>query len=153
MSQPVAAPETREVAAAETRQYGRSAGLLTIALGMAGLLAYAFFAVSSHTLDKDEYGLIVVLWSVNFVVAATLFRPTEQLLSRTLAEHEQAGEGAGHVLRIAALIQGGVTLVALIAMLALQGPLTDNLLHGNETLYWVLVIGIAAFGADFYARG
>ena len=51
-------------AAAETRQYGRSAGLLTVAVGIAGLLAYAFFAVSSHTLDKDEYGTIVVLWSV-----------------------------------------------------------------------------------------
>jgi O-antigen/teichoic acid export membrane protein len=155
MNRPVATPtpETNEVAAAETRQYGRSAGLLTIALGMAGLLAYAFFAVSSHTLDKDAYGLIVVLWSVNFVVAATLFRPIEQLLSRTLAEHEEAGEGAGHVLRIAALIQGGVTLVAIVVMLALETEITNDLLDGNDTLYWVLVVGIAAFGADFYARG
>ena len=48
------APDRHEVAAAETRQYGRSAGLLTIALGTAGLLAYAFFAVSSHTLDKHR---------------------------------------------------------------------------------------------------
>ena len=86
---------------AETRHYGRSAGLLTIALGTAGLLAYAFFAVSSHTLDKDDYGTIVVLWSVIFFAASTLFRPIEQLLSRTLAEHEQIGEGSGHVLRIA----------------------------------------------------
>ena len=148
-----AGPDKREVAVAETRQYGRSAGLLTIALGMAGLLAYAFFAVSSHTLDKHAYGTIVVLWSVNFVVAATLFRPTEQLLSRTLAEHEEAGEGAGHVLRIAALIQGGVTLVALVVMAILRDPITDDLLDGNETLYWVLVVGIAAFGAAFYARG
>ena len=43
-------------AAAETRQYGRSAGLLTIALGTAGLLAYAFFAVSSHTLNSHSTG-------------------------------------------------------------------------------------------------
>ncbi|HEY8000645.1 MAG: lipopolysaccharide biosynthesis protein [Vicinamibacteria bacterium] len=145
--------EEHEVAAAETRKYGRSAGLLTIALGTAGLLAYAFFAVSSHTLDKHEYGTIVVLWSVNFVVAATLFRPIEQLLSRTLAEHEELGEGSGHVLRIAALIQGGVMLLAVIVMLALRDPITDDLLDGSETLYWVLVVGIAAFGAAYYARG
>jgi len=50
---------SRDTAAAETRDYGRSAGLLTIALGTAGLLAYAFFAISSHTLDKNEYGEIV----------------------------------------------------------------------------------------------
>jgi O-antigen/teichoic acid export membrane protein len=140
-------------ASKETRQYGRSAGLLTVALGTAGLLAYAFFAVSSHTLNSHQYGTIVVLWSVNFIVAATLFRPIEQLLSRNLAEHEEMGEGSGHVLRIAALIQGGVTTVAVIVMLALRGPITDELLDGSSTLYWVLVVGIAGFGADYYGRG
>ncbi|MDX6581321.1 MAG: hypothetical protein QOI10_505 [Solirubrobacterales bacterium] len=144
---------SQQAAAAETRQYGRSAGLLTIALGTAGLLAYAFFAVSSHTLGKDDYGTIVVLWSVNFVAAATLFRPIEQLLSRTLAEHDEMGEGAGHVMRIAALIQGTVTLVAVIVMLALRTPLTDDLLDGSNVLYGVLVVGIAAYGASFYGRG
>jgi O-antigen/teichoic acid export membrane protein len=146
-------PDTHEVAAAETRQYGRSAGLLTMALGTAGLLAYAFFAVSSHTLDKADYGTIVVLWSVNFIVAATLFRPIEQLLSRTIAEHDEVGEGSGHVLRIAGLIQGGATLVVVVVMLALRGPITDDVLDGSETLYWVLLVGIAGFGAAYYARG
>jgi O-antigen/teichoic acid export membrane protein len=146
-------PKQHEVAAAETRQYGRSAGLLTVALGTAGLLAYAFFAVSSHTLNSHAYGTIVVLWSVNFIAAATLFRPIEQMLSRTLAEHEEMGEGSGHVLRIAGLIQGGVTLVAVIVLLALRTPITDELLDGSDTLYWVLVVGIAGFGAAYYARG
>ena len=140
-------------AAAETRRYGRSAGMLTVALGVAGLLAYAFFAVASHTLDKHEYGTIVVLWSVNFVAAATLFRPTEQLLSRTLAEHEELGEGSGHVLRIAALIQGTVTLVAVGVLFAVRDPLTDDLLDGSEVLFWVMVVGLAGYGAAFYARG
>lgn len=137
----------------ETRQYGRSAGLLTVALGTAGLLAYAFFAVSSHTLNSHQYGTIVVLWSVNFIVAATLFRPIEQMLSRNLAEHEEVGEGSGHVLRIAAVIQGAVTLVAVAVMLIFRGPITDHLLDGSSTLYWVLVVGIAGFGADYYGRG
>jgi len=145
-------PELAE-AAAETRRYGRSAGLLTLALGTAGLLAYAFFAVSSHTLDSHQYGTIVVLWSVNFIAAATLFRPIEQLLSRNLAEHEEVGEGSGHVLKIAALIQGGVTALAVIVMLALKGPITDDLLDGSTVLYWVLVVGLAGFGAAYYARG
>jgi O-antigen/teichoic acid export membrane protein len=140
-------------ASEETRRYGRSAGLLTIALGAAGLLAYAFFAVSSHTLDSHDYGTIVVLWSVNFIVAATLFRPIEQLLSRNLAEHEELGEGSGHVLRIAALIQGAVTTIAVVVMLLLRNPITDELLDGSTTLYWVLVVGIAGFGADYYGRG
>lgn len=142
-----------DVASEETRRYGRSAGLLTLALGSAGLLAYAFFAVSSHTLDRDDYGTIVVLWSVNFVVAATLFRPIEQLLSRTLAEHDEAGEHSGHVLRIAALIQGGVTLLAVVVLLLLRGTITEHLLDGSNVLYWVLVVGLAGFGGAYYARG
>jgi O-antigen/teichoic acid export membrane protein len=144
---------SERTAIAETRSYGRSAGLLTIALGTAGLLAYAFFAVSSHTLDKHDYGTIVVLWSVNFVAAATLYRPIEQLLSRTIAEHDELGEGTGQVLRVAGLIQGGVTLVAVAALLVLRDPITDGLLDGSDVLYAVLVVGLACFGGAYYARG
>ena len=50
----------------------------------------------------------------------------------TLAEHEELGEGSGHVLRIAALIQGGATLVAVVVMLALRDPITDDLLDGDD---------------------
>ena len=146
-------PVNRSSAAAETRRYGRSAGLLTIALGSAGVLAYRFFALASHSLSKDEYGEIVVLWTIVFVGASTLFRPIEQLLSRTLAEHEETGEDTGHVLRVAALIQTGVTVAALAVLLALRDPISDNLLEGGDVLFWSLVAAIAGFGAAFYARG
>jgi O-antigen/teichoic acid export membrane protein len=140
-------------AAAETRRYGKSAGLLTIALGSAGLLAYGFFAVASHTLSREEYGEIVVLWSVVFVAASTLFRPIEQLLSRTLAEREQVGEDTGRVLRVAATIQGGVTLAAVALLLILREPISDNLLEGGEALFWILVVALIGFGGAYYARG
>src|SRR5215211_95191 len=144
---------TQDVVAAETRSYGRSAGLLTLALGTAGLLAYAFIAVSSHTLDKDDYGTIVVLWSIVFFGASALFRPIEQLLARTLAEHEEIGEGIGDVLRTAALIQLGVVGAAVVLLLALKSTITDELLDGSDTLFWVLVVALAAFGGAFYGRG
>ncbi len=41
-------------AGAEKRDYGRSAGLLTVALGTAGVLTYAFFAIASHSLGADR---------------------------------------------------------------------------------------------------
>ena len=140
-------------AAAETRKYGKSAGLLTLALGSAGLLAYAFFALASHSLSREDYGEIVVLWSVVFVLASTLFRPIEQLLSRTLAEREQIGDDTGHVWRVAATIQAGVTLAAVLILLLLHGPITDNLLEGGEVLFWVLVGALIGFGGSYFARG
>ena len=143
----------RDRAVEETRRYGRSAGLLTIALGSAGLLAYLFFAFASHTLSRDDYGEIVVLWSVVYVAASTLFRPIEQLLSRTLAEHEQVGGDSGHVLRVAAAIQASVTAIALVALMILRGPIQDNLLEGGDVLFWVLVVSLLGFGGAYFARG
>ncbi len=134
-------------AAAETRRYGRSAGLLTIALGSAGLLIYAFFSLASHTLDRDAYGEIVVLWSIVFVVGATLFRPIEQLLSRSLAEHEQLAEPTGHVVRVAAGIQLALTVLAVVLLLALKSPIEEKLLSGGDVLFWVLVCALIGFGA------
>jgi O-antigen/teichoic acid export membrane protein len=144
---------SRGSAASETRAYGRSAALLTLALGSAGVLAYVFFAVASHTLDRDDYGEIVVLWSVVFVCASTLFRPIEQLLSRTLAEREEGGERIGPVLRTAALIQAALSLAAVALLLIVRGPISDNLLEGGEVLFWVLVAALVGFGGAFFARG
>jgi O-antigen/teichoic acid export membrane protein len=134
---------------AATRGYGRSASLLTGAFGAAGLLAYLYFAVASHSLDPDLYGEVVVLWSVVFVVSLTLFRPTEQLLARTLAESGVEG----HVLRIAAAIQLGVAITAVTIVLALRGPLSGDLLSGNTSAYPVLVAGLVGYAAVFYMRG
>jgi O-antigen/teichoic acid export membrane protein len=138
---------------AETKAYGRSAAQLTLALGLAGVLTYVFFALASRGLDKDEYGEIVVLWSAVFLLAATLFRPIEQLLARTLAERAHAGADSADALRAAALIQGGLCAVAVIALLALRPVIQDKLFTEDPNLYWALIVALAGFGLAYYARG
>lgn len=138
---------------AETRSYGRSAGLLTIALGVAGLLTYAYFALASHSLDADEYGDVVILWSVVFLLASTLFRPIEQLLAHTLAERDQAGAEGRDAMRTAALIQTAISAVAVVGLLIARDPIIDDLFGGEEVLYWVLVASLLGFGLAYYARG
>jgi len=127
--------------------------MLTAALATAGLLTYGFFAVASHTLGADEYGRIVVLWAVVFVLVATLFRPVEQLLARTLAEHDAHGRPRGRVLRVAATIQLGFALAFVAVALALREPIESRLLEGEELLFWVLVASVLAFSASFFLRG
>jgi len=143
----------REAAAAETRRFGRSAAMLSIGVGSAGLLTYVYFSLASHNLSRTEYGEIVVLWSAVFVTISILFRPVEQLLSRTIAERQARGETIGGTLRVAATIQGGLALAFAALALALRGPLQDDLLSGNSTLYWILVAAVLAFAASFFARG
>ena len=140
-------------AADETRRYGRSAAQLTIALGIAGILTYLFFAFASRGLNKDEYGEIVVLWSAVFLLSATLFRPIEQLLARTLAERDHAGADAGDALRAAAKIQAGLCAASIILLLALRGPAQDNLFSADPGLYWALLVSLGGFACAFYARG
>ena len=140
-------------AGAEARQYGRTAGLLSVGIGTAGLLTYAYFAIASHKLTRAEYGGIVVLWSSVIIIVSVLYRPVEQLLSRTIAERQERGLSIGEPMKVAAKIQlsiaGGVAALAL----ALHDPLENGLLEGKSGLYWVLVVATIAYGASYYARG
>jgi O-antigen/teichoic acid export membrane protein len=143
----------RKAAEAEARRFGRTAGLLSVGIGAAGLLTYVYFSLASHSLGRVEYGQVVVLWSAVFVTISILFRPVEQLLSRTIAERQARDQPIGEPMRVAATIQ--LLLAALFAglALALRGPLQDELLSGNESLYWILVAAVLAFAASFFARG
>jgi len=144
---------TRRSDAAETRRFGRSAAMLSIGVGSAGLLTYVYFSLASHNLDRTSYGEVVVLWSAVFVTISILFRPIEQLLSRTIAARQARAEPIGDALRVAATIQVGLAAAFAVAALALRGPLEDDLLSGNSTLYWILVAAVLAFAASFFARG
>ena len=137
----------------ETRSYGRSVGLLTVALGTAGLLAYAFFAIASHTLGRDDYGQVVVLWSAVFLIISTLFRPVEQLLSRTVAELDERGRSIRHAMRIAAAIQLGLAAAFTVVALALFGPLENDLFGGDALFVWTMIGAVLAFGGSYFARG
>lgn len=138
---------------AETRRFGRTATLLSAGVGVSGLLTYLFFSLASHNLDSTQYGEIVVLWSSVFVTISVAHRPVEQMLSRTIAERRARGEEIGSALRVGVAIQLAVAALLGILALALRDQLQDGLLSGSETLYWVLVFSVVAFGVSYYARG
>ena len=72
------------------RSYGRGAAVLSVGIGVTGLVTYTYFSLASHSLADDEYGRIALLWSAVFIVVSVLYRPVEQLLSRTIAEQSRA---------------------------------------------------------------
>ena len=137
----------------EARSYGRRASLLSIGVGLTGLITYLFFAIASHELSREDYGQVAVLWSAVFIVVSVLQRPVEQLLSRTISENLARGTPLGRTVRIAATIQFGVAVGFDAIALALRGPIEDGLLDGNSTLYWIGVAAITAYGASYFARG
>jgi O-antigen/teichoic acid export membrane protein len=133
--------------------YGRGARVLSIGIATTGLVTFAYFALAAHALTAVEYKRISLVWSIMFVVASVIYRPIEQLLSRTIADRRARGLTGGHNLRVPLLIQAAFALTFLVIALALRGPLQDDLFDGSAALYWVLVVGVLAYAASYFARG
>ncbi|HSR95332.1 MAG TPA: hypothetical protein VLK56_10750 [Solirubrobacterales bacterium] len=136
-----------------TAEYGRLASFLAVGVGLTGLITYTYFLIASHVLSKPDYGQITVLWSAVFITISTLYRPVEQLLSRHISERLVKREPIGQPMRVAATIQLGLAAFFAVTALVLRGPIQDNLLEGNETLYWVFFGAVLFYAASYFARG
>jgi O-antigen/teichoic acid export membrane protein len=87
---------------------------------------------------------------VLFVIVSVIYRPIEQLLSRTIADRRARGHES-HPLRTPLLIQAGFALAFLVVALILKPQIEDAL--GSAALYWVLVVAVLAYAASYFARG
>src|SRR3954463_2503570 len=128
--------------AAGTRRsgYGAGAKILSVGIASTGVVTFAYFSVASYALDDDEqYKAIALLWSVLFVIVSVIYRPIEQLLSRTIADRRARGLESGHPLKTPLLIQAGFALAFLVVALILKDPIENGLFDGSAALYWVLV--------------
>ena len=146
--------ETAEELAAEHpgESYARGARILSLGIAATGVFTFAYFAVASHVLGPDAYGSVALLWSILFVVISVIYRPVEQLLSRTIADRRARGLQHSHPLRIPLAIQAGFAATFLIAALALK-PQIVNLFHGSQSLYWIFTGAALAYAASYFARG
>ncbi|HLL91784.1 MAG TPA: hypothetical protein VK252_02500, partial [Solirubrobacteraceae bacterium] len=135
-----------------TRSYGSGARILSIGIASTGLLTLAYFSISSHVLGEVAASQVALLWSLMFVIISVIYRPTEQLLSRTIAERRARGH-AEHPLRVPIAIQASFAFAFLVIALAFQEQLVDDVFDHNQALYYVLVGGTLAYGGSYFARG
>jgi O-antigen/teichoic acid export membrane protein len=133
--------------------YGRGAGILSVGIATTGVVTFAYFSVASHVLDDADYAGISLLWSVLFVTVSVIYRPIEQLLSRTIADRRARGFAHNHPLRTPMLIQAGFALAFAAIALALRGPIQNGLFDGSAALYWILFVAVLAYAASYFARG
>ncbi len=136
----------------KSRSYGSGARILSIGIASTGLLTFAYFSIASHVLGEAQAKQVDLLWSVMFVIISVIYRPTEQLLSRTIADRRARGH-TQHPLRIPIAIQLGFALAFLAIALALREELIDNVFKHYSALYYVLVVGTLAYAASYFARG
>ena len=111
--------------AARSSGYARGARILSVGIAATGVFTFAYFAVATHVLDASDYGAISLLWSILFVTIIVIYRPVEQLLSRTIADARARGIHE-HPLRTPATIQLAFAALFLVVALALRGPLIED---------------------------
>ncbi len=146
-----ASAEPAPPAPAKGRSYASGARILSIGIASTGLLTFAYFSIASHVLGEAQAKRVDLLWSVMFVIISVIYRPIEQLLSRTIAGRRARGHSQ-HTLRVPMLIQAGFALLFLALALGLKTQLLEVFAQ-NEALYWILVVGTLAYGASYFARG
>jgi O-antigen/teichoic acid export membrane protein len=127
--------------------------VLSIGIATTGLVTFAYFSVARHVLDPAPYSRISLLWAVMFVIVSVIYRPIEQLLSRTIADRRARGMSHGHPVRVPMLIQLSFALLFLAVALPLHDRVVNGVFDGSEALYWILVVGVLAYAASYFARG
>ena len=132
--------------------YGSSARILTVGIASTGIFTFLYLAVASHVLGRASYARISLCWAIMFVILSVIYRPIEQLLSRTIADRRARGLH-GHPLRIPAAIQLGFACLFLVVALVLRHQIEQGILDGSGALYWILVVGVLAYAASYFARG
>jgi O-antigen/teichoic acid export membrane protein len=135
-----------------TGSYAASAKILSVGIASTGVFTFLYLAFASHELDPASYSRISLCWAVMFVILSVIYRPIEQLLSRTIADRRARGLH-GHPLRVPASIQGGFALVFLGVALGLRHQIEQGMFDGSSALYWILVVGVLAYAASYFARG
>jgi O-antigen/teichoic acid export membrane protein len=138
---------------AASSSYARGARVAGVGIAATALVTQAYFSLASYKLGPEKYGGISLLWSSIFLVCSILYRPVEQLLSRTIADRDTRGISGNEHLRVAATIQLALAALFLVAALAFRGALEDDLFNGATSLYWVLVIAVPSYAASYFARG
>ena len=136
----------------EKRSYASGARVLTIGIASTGIFTFLYLATASHVLDPASYSRISLCWAIMFVILSVIYRPVEQLLSRTIADRRARGLH-GHPLRIPAMIQFGFAILFLIVALTMRSEIEQGIFDGSSALYWILVIGVLAYSASYFARG
>jgi len=134
------------------RTYVPGARVLSIGIASTGLFTFLYLATASHVLNPASYSRISLCWAIMFVILSVIYRPVEQLLSRMIADRRARGLH-GHPLRIPAVIQFGFACIFLVVALLMRHDIEHGMFDGSSALYWILVIGVLAYSASYFARG
>jgi O-antigen/teichoic acid export membrane protein len=138
---------------AASREFASGARILSVGIASTGLFTFAYLALASNLLSPADYSRVSVCWAVMYVILCVIYRPVEQLLSRTIADRHARGDHAASVLKAPATIQASFAMLFLGLALVLRHDVVHGLFKGSNELFWILVVGVMAYAGSYFARG
>jgi O-antigen/teichoic acid export membrane protein len=142
-----------EASASGSREFASGARILSVGIASTGLFTFAYLALASNLLSPADYSRVSICWAIMYVILCVIYRPVEQLLSRTIADRRARGETHASVLKVPALIQASFALAFVVAALVLRHDVVHGLFKGSDELFWILVVGVMAYAGSYFARG
>ena len=131
----------------------RGTGSVGIWVGISGVLAYAFLAITGRALGAQEASGLSTLWVVAFLAGNAAGFPLEQEISRAIAQRRARGHGIGPLVHRAAIATGAFATL-LVAGIFGAGSLIVRGLFGGD---WLLLVALAVFLVgtlgEFFVRG
>ena len=130
-------------------------GMLPVAVGilLQGASQYVFLAVVARALGPLLDAVFAAFWSLLSVVGPGLMAPLEQVTGRAIAARLARHLGSRSLVLRAAAMTGLLTVAVVVLCGALAPWLIGRGFHGNAILLPVFMLGVAAFGLHFLARG
>jgi O-antigen/teichoic acid export membrane protein len=137
----------------KTRQ-GAGAGSVYIAASFAvsGALTFAFQSLCTHTLGKDGYAPLALLWSATFLTVQVLWIGATQTLGHYVAEREARGKDWGPVVSSVKHWQIGLVAAFVLGALVASPLLTDELFE-DPWLTVAFVVAVVLYAPEYFRRG
>jgi len=130
-------------------------GAASVGLGIAisSIASYVFVVITLNSLDGGAKAAFSAFWAVIFVVGPGFFLPMEQEVGRAVAHRRALGDGSRPLVAKAFKLGAGLTVILIIATIALSPLLSKEIYNGDQFFTLALAVSLVSFFLLHLSRG
>ncbi len=130
-------------------------GAASVGLGIAisSIASYVFVVITLNSLDGGAKAAFSAFWAVIFVIGPGFFLPMEQEVGRAVAHRRAQGDGSRPLVAKAFKLGAGLTVILIIATIALSPVLSKEIYNGDQFFTVALAVSLVSFFLLHLSRG
>lgn len=120
-------------------------GSVGLGIVISAVTAYVFVIITLNSLGTAPKAAFSAFWAVIFVIGPGFFLPIEQEVGRAVSHRRAQGQGSKPLVVKAAILGSIITLVLIVAAVALAPILGNEIYKGDQTFTIALCISFVSF--------